>query len=324
VISMSHVNIGAFSTAGRSQLNITGSPSLRTYCNSSFNPLHVLPMKPTAQAQMANTTSPQNETKPLALADRMKQYEASFEFYLPTDSPIILRLDGHGFSKFTSHFCKPFDQRIHDAMIATCADLLHFFPQATVAYTQSDEITLVFPSGVQTLNERVQKLSSLAASYCSVNFNRHLTSCLENQPEPPVKQSAHAALGHAYFDARFFSVPTLAEALNNLIWRCRNDAVRNAVNGFARTLYTTQEMHGKRAGELLAMMKEEKGVVFKDAVPRWAVEGCLVKREQFEHEGMNGKTGEVERTVRTRVRVEERGVKEFGEEGLRVVGERYW
>jgi tRNA(His) guanylyltransferase len=264
------------------------------------------------------------DNKPLALAERMKGYEASFEFTLPLDSPIILRLDGHGFSKFTAHFCRPFDQRIHDAMIATCADLLHFFPQATVAYTQSDEITLVFPSGVHTFNERVQKLSSLAASYCSVNFNRHLTACLESQPEPAVKPSAYSALGTAYFDARFFAVPSLAEALNNILWRCRNDAVRNSVNGFARTMYSTKEMHGKRTGDLLAMMKEEKGVVFEDAVPRWAVEGCLMKREQFEHEGVNGKTGEVEKTVRSRVRVEERGIREFGEEGLRIVGEKYW
>jgi tRNA(His) guanylyltransferase len=323
-MSMSHIGIASSSTTSRLQPNIAKSPFSNTFRDSPVRTSQIPSAETPIQAEMVDTTSIQNESKPLALAERMKRYEASYELYLPTDSPIILRLDGHGFSKFTSHFCKPFDQRIHDAMIASCADLLHFFPQATVAYTQSDEITLVFPSGVQTLNERVQKLSSLAASYCSVNFNRHLTSSLEKQPAPPVKPSAHAALGRAYFDARFFAVPSLAEALNNIIWRCRNDAVRNAVSGFARTMYTTKEMHGKRASELLAMMKEEKGVVFEDAVPRWAIEGCLVKREQFEHEGVNGKTGEVERTIRSRVRVEERGVREFGEEGLRIVGEKFW
>jgi tRNA(His) guanylyltransferase len=282
-----------------------------------------LKVQPT-QAPPENIMASSGDSKPLALAERMKEYEAVYELTLPLDSPIILRLDGHGFSEFTAHFCRPFDQRIHDAMIATCADLLHFFPQATVAYTQSDEITLVFPSGVRTFNERVQKLSSLAASYCSVNFNRHLARCLQDQPEPAVKPSAYSALGTAYFDARFFAVPSLAEALNNLLWRCRNDAVRNAVNGFARTMYSTKEMHGKRTADLLAMMKEEKGVVFEDAVPKWAVEGCLLKREQFEHEGINGKTGEMEKTMRSRVRVEERGIREFGEEGLKIVGERYW
>ncbi|CAO2655974.1 Nn.00g047770.m01.CDS01 [Neocucurbitaria sp. VM-36] len=262
--------------------------------------------------------------KPLLLADRMKSYEAAFDFTLPPNSPIVLRLDGHGFSRFTAHFCRPFDQRIHDAMISTCTDLLSFFPQATVAYTQSDEITLVFPNGVQSFNERVQKLSSLAASYCSVRFNKHLTEYLERQPEPKVKASAYEKLGTAHFDARFFPVPSVEEALNCLLWRCRNDAVRNSVNAFARTMYSTQEMHGKRTAELLEMMKKEKGVVFEDAVPKWAVEGCLVKKEQFEHEGVNLKTGEMEKTCRTRTRVEERGVRVFSEENLRLVTERYW
>jgi tRNA(His) guanylyltransferase len=265
-----------------------------------------------------------SDGKPLALADRMKKYEAPYDIALPLNTPIIVRLDGHGFSRFTSHFCRPFDQRIHDAMIATCANLLHFFPQATVAYTQSDEITLVFPTGVHSFNDRVQKLSSLAASYCSVHFNKHLSACLQQQPEPAVKDSAFEALGTAHFDARFFAVPSLEEALNCLLWRCRNDAVRNAVSAFARTMYSTTEMHGKRAIDLIEMMKREKGVIFADAVPKWAIEGCLMKREQFEHEGLNLKTSQKEMTMRTRVRVEERGIREFSEEGLRIVGDKFW
>ncbi|KAI4917942.1 uncharacterized protein J4E92_008880 [Alternaria infectoria] len=262
--------------------------------------------------------------KPLSLAARMKSYEAQFDQILPLDKPIILRLDGHGFSRFTSHFARPFDERIHTAMISTCADLLHFFPRATVAYTQSDEITLVFPEGVQSFNERVQKLCSLSASYCSVRFNKHLTDALKAMPEPEVKGDVEEVLGTAHFDARFFPVPDVAEALNNLIWRCRNDAVRNSVSAFARTMYSTKEMNGKKTKELVRMMLEEKGVRFEEAVPKWAIEGCLVKRERYEHEGVNLKTDEIEKTFRTRTRVEERGIREFGDEGLKLVTSRYW
>ncbi|KAF1945347.1 Thg1-domain-containing protein [Clathrospora elynae] len=270
----------------------------------------------------SDTTPPQT-AKPLSLADRMKQYESNFDFTLPLDTPIILRLDGHGFSRFTAHFDRPFDQRIHDAMISTCADLLHFFTKATIAYTQSDEITLVFPAGVQSFNERVQKLASLGASYCSVRFNKHLAGCLERMPEPPLKGMGEVeVLGTAYFDARFFAVPSIEEALNNLLWRCRTDAVRNAVSAFARTMYSTKEMHGRRTQELMDMMKE-KGVRFEEAVPKWAIEGCLMKREQYEHEGVNLKTGHEEKTLRTRMRVEERGVRVFSEEGLRLVTEKF-
>lgn len=254
----------------------------------------------------------------------MKQYEASSDFSLPPNSPIVLRLDGHTFSRFTSHFCRPFDQRIHDAMIATSTDLLKFFPAATVAYTQSDEITLVFPNGVQSFNERVQKLSSLAASYCSVRFNAHLTAFLAKNPEPKVKDSAFEKLGHAHFDARFFAVPTVQEAFNCILWRCRNDAVRNSINAFARTLYSPHQMHRKTANELKDMIKTEKGIVFEDAVPKWAIEGSLLKREQVEHQGVNQKTGQVEKTVRTRTRVEDRGVRDYTAENVRLVTDKYW
>lgn len=262
--------------------------------------------------------------KPLSLAARMKSYEAHFDQTLPLGRPIILRLDGHGFSRFTSDFARPFDERIHTAMITTCADLLHFFPRATVAYTQSDEITLVFPEGVQTFNERVQKLCSLSASYCSVRFNKHLTNALKTIPEPKVKGDVEEVLGTAHFDARFFPVPEIAEALNNLIWRCRNDAVRNSVSAFARTMYSTKEMDGKKTQDLVGMMLEEKGVRFEEAVPKWAIEGCLLKREQHEHEGVNLKTGQLEKTFRTRTRVEERGIRDFGDEGLKLVMDKYW
>jgi hypothetical protein len=72
------------------------------------------------------------------------------------------------------------------------------------------------------------------------------------------------------------------------------------------------------------MMRIEKDVEFEKAVPRWAVEGCLLKREQVEHEGVNLKTGAVEKTLRTRTRVEERGVRTFSAENLMLVTDKFW
>ncbi|OTA86388.1 glycoside hydrolase family 55 protein [Hypoxylon sp. CO27-5] len=264
----------------------------------------------------------------MALADRMKQYEAAFDFTLPTSSAVILRLDGHNFSRFTAqpHFRRPFDQRIHDAMIATCSDLLlNFFPRASVAYTQSDEITLVFPEGgIQLFNERVQKLASLAASYCSVRFNAHLAAALASDSREGLASGSDVLLGTAHFDARFFTVPSVEEALNCLLWRCRGDAVRNGAGAFARTLFSQSQIHGKTTAELVEMMRREKNVVYEEAVPRWAIEGCLVKRELYQHDGANPKTGQVETTSRTRTRAEERGIREFSAENLKLVTDRYW
>ena len=146
-------------------------------------------------------------------------------------------------------------------------------------------------------------------------------------PEQAVKGNVEKVLGTAHFDARFFPVPSVGEALNNLIWRCRNDAVRNAVSGFARTMYSTKEMNGKKTRELIDMMLEEKGVRFEKAVPKWAMPVLtlfLTSVVAGEHEGVNPKTGENEKTFRTRTRVEERGVRVFGDEGLKLVTDKYW
>ncbi|OCL13950.1 hypothetical protein AOQ84DRAFT_74164 [Glonium stellatum] len=257
------------------------------------------------------------------LADRMKSYEAVYDTCLPEYLPIILRLDGHNFSRFTANFARPFDQRIHDAMTSTCSDLLDFLPSATIAYTQSDEITLIFASGMGSFNDRIQKIISLAASYTSVRFNAHLANAVTVLPEPAIR-NAHNVLGTAYFDGRLFSVPTVEEALNCLLWRCKVDAVRNSINAYARTLFTTEELHRKGMDEVLDMMKSDKGVIFRDAVPSWALEGTIVKKELFEHSGLNQKTGEVEKTMRTRTRAVDIGITEFSEKNLRLVTNKYW
>ena len=271
---------------------------------------------------MSASLNVDSQSQSQSLADRMKSYEAVYDASLPESTPTILRLDGHTFSKFTAHFNKPFDPRIHDAMVATCKDLLHSYPSATVAYTQSDEITLVFPEGVNSFNNRVQKIASLAASLTSVRFNFHLAEAIENSALDSTRQKQ--VLGIAHFDARLFTVPSVEEALNCLLWRCRGDAVRNAVNSFARSLFTTKELQGKKTVEVLEMMEKQKGVVYEESVPAWAVAGTLVKRELVMVEGLNEKTGERVSTSRTRVAAVDKGVREFSEENLRLVTEKYW
>ncbi|KAF2116110.1 tRNAHis guanylyltransferase-domain-containing protein [Lophiotrema nucula] len=269
------------------------------------------------------TTTSLSATKIPTLADRMKQYETLTDIKLPPDKPVILRLDGHGFSRFTKSFNKPFDERIHDAMIETSKDLLKYLDTATVAYTQSDEITLVFPNGVRSFNDRVQKLASLAAAYCSVRFGWHLRLAMNRDGEI-VREDVEEKIGAAHFDARFFAVPSVEEALNCLLWRCKMDAVRNAVSAFALSLFSDKECYKKSIKEMKGMIEDKTERKFEECVPKWAVEGCLVKREQYEHDGMNLKTGMKEVALRTRTRVEERGVMEFSEENLRLVAERFW
>lgn len=55
------------------------------------------------------------------LSSRMKEYEAAVDYKIIHKLPIILRLDGVKFSKFTKKLKveKPFDKNLSDAMAET-------------------------------------------------------------------------------------------------------------------------------------------------------------------------------------------------------------
>ena len=161
-----------------------------------------------------------------ALGNRLKQYEAKAEAKLPDTEYIIVRLDGHGFSKYTKGLEKPFDLSFNNAMEHTTLMLVKEF-NALCGYTQSDEITIILPQrpptrGVsnQIYSGRVQKLTSLTAGYCSAIFNKVFKH--PSSTKTP------------YFDSRVYSVPTIEEAYNSIVWRCR-DAKKNSKNVFAQT-----------------------------------------------------------------------------------------
>ncbi|KAI1480841.1 glycoside hydrolase family 55 protein [Daldinia eschscholtzii] len=211
-------------------------------------------------------------------------------------------------------------------MIGTCSDLLNFFSDSTIAYTQSDEITLVLPKGDSKLfGQSVQKLAALAAGYCSSRFNAHLSALLAPDLRGRLEGGVEL-LGTVYFDARIFTVPSIEEALNYLLWRRSDYAVPNSINAFAGTLFDPSQVHNRTCEELVEMMRREKNVIYEEAVPRWAVEGCLVKRESCRPELQHARAGQNREmsAMTRRARVEERGIRECTTENLQLVAEGYW
>lgn len=140
-------------------------------------------------------------------------------------------------------------------MVATASDLLMHFSEATLAYTQSDEITLTFPDGLKDFRGRVQKIVSIAAGFASTRFNYHLSNL----------QSPTWKMGVAHFDARVFNVPTIAELVNCLIWRCRYDCRRNSKAGFARQYLSATRAHGLSSDEQVALVRKENGIDYHTA-----------------------------------------------------------
>lgn len=110
------------------------------------------------------------------LEHMMKSIEKVYAMDLDVSKPYIARLDGNNFSRFSSHWKKPYDVRLQNAIVLTATDLLKRF-QAQFAYVQTDEISLIFlaPSERSSM-KRVVRIVSLFAGYASARFNFHLSS----------------------------------------------------------------------------------------------------------------------------------------------------
>jgi tRNA(His) guanylyltransferase len=159
-------------------------------------------------------------------SDRMKVFERASETVLESKKPVCVRLDGNGFSKFTKkYFQKPFDPIFEAAMSHTTKEVADFCNGVVLAYTQSDEITLVMQNDKRAvtdpfLGNRSQKLASLLAAKASLSFNDYL-----RQVEFDLDGSYNAM-----FDCRAFTVRTWEDVQEMLEWR-QKDCLRNAISG---------------------------------------------------------------------------------------------
>lgn len=202
--------------------------------------------------------------------DRMKRYEATeAQRALPPDRPVLVRIDGRRFSKFTRGFRKPFDPDLSGAMRETCR-LLVEETGARVGYVQSDEISLILErrheEDALPFSGRSQKIASTCASLATALFIRAL---YRSHPE-------RALEGLPSFDARVWSVPDRSEAANAVLWRVQ-DARKNGVSAACRTVASPSEMRGLSGPEMIALMRD-RGVDFETDIAEADRLGLLYQR----------------------------------------------
>jgi len=205
------------------------------------------------------------------LGNRLKFYEAMTEIQLMPLLPIVARIDGRTFHTFTKGMKRPYDEQMTNAMVSTAKRLAES-TDARIAYTQSDEITLIWYSDntkSQTFfNGRHSKLVSNLASMATLYFYQEV---LKNMPEYASRNTT--------FDCRVFSVPTVQEACNVLVWR-ELDATKNAVSQASRAFYSDRECLGKNSSDKQEMLFQ-KGVNFND-YPDSFKRGTYIIRKQTE------------------------------------------
>ena len=118
------------------------------------------------------------------LGDRMKCYENVSRVYLTKRIPVIIRLDGKAFHTFTKSFRKPFDKILMETMWETSKYLCANIQGCKIAYTQSDEISLLLTdyekiTTCSWFDSNIQKMVSVSASMATLAFNKYFKEIYE-------------------------------------------------------------------------------------------------------------------------------------------------
>lgn len=232
------------------------------------------------------------------LANRMKEYEQRNRYYLQRRMPVIIRLDMRAGHTFTRGFERPFDDVFMKTMQETAKYLCENVMNCKLAYTQSDEITLLLVDYDKLNTEpffdyRVDKLCSITASMATMAFNKlfsknvedYLFNILNCVPSIPTYEKEYievlrkAEEKGAMFDARCFNIPK-EEVTNNFYWR-QLDASRNSIQMVGQANFSHKELQNKSCNDIQDMLMTQKGINWND-LPTYQKRGSCIVKEYHE------------------------------------------
>ena len=202
------------------------------------------------------------------LEDKCLYYRSLSDARLLPNSYVIVMLDGKNFSsKIKKKFNLPFDKKFVDYMNKTAIYLVKNIQGAKLAYTQSDEISIVLcdfkDDGKHCgtfFQYRIEKICSIIASMASSYFNRivledilSLSSTLENAKLSISLQPLYE------FDCKCWNVPTFNDVFAWFLYR-QIDCIRNSKQQVAQTYLSHKQLLNKSADEQIELLKKEKGI----------------------------------------------------------------
>lgn len=204
----------------------------------------------------------------------------------------VIRVDGRSFSRFTmTGFEKPFDERLHGFMVRTATALLEDL-HGVYVYTESDEISALFPPQWNMFDREVEKLVSTSAGVASATFT-------------------HLAGVPVTFDSRIWVGVSQEMVIDYFRWR-QADAARCALNGW---VYWTLRDDGASMSDATAAMHRmtpaqknetlfQHGINFND-LPLWQRRGTGAYFEVIERAGYDPRHQVETKYQRRRLKVDE-------------------
>jgi len=223
---------------------------------------------------------------------RMRELEYFHNQRLLPGLWVVVRVDGRGFSGFTeARFEKPFDIKFHHLMLQTTQALLDQM-HGIYAYTESDEISVLFPQNWDFFDRSLEKIVSISASIATATFT----------------QAAGEAVN---FDSRVWLGADNATVADYFSWR-QADATRCALNSCA---YWTLRQQGKTARKATSEL-ERQSVAFKNELlfqnginfndlPAWQRRGTGLYWEEYAKVGYNPIENKEVTVMRRRIKIDE-------------------
>ena len=206
--------------------------------------------------------------------------EKKYEKNLDKTKITVFRLDGHKFSKFTSNFTKPFDNKFTVAMKNTALAAFEYF-DFKVAFVGSDEITLcIFPKIGKNgeicdieMSGRIQKMTTLLAGFVSVTFYKEFNKFYPMEDYTP------------HFDCRVYQVDSIDDLLVNMSERVTY-TLRNSRMMFAQHHLTAKRVNKEELAseEAVELVYSEKNINFYETVDSDVRVGTIITWEPVEYE----------------------------------------
>lgn len=223
--------------------------------------------------------------------NRMRELEYFHNLRVLPGAWVVVRVDGRSFSRFTeTRFEKPFDLQFHQMMVKTAQALLEEM-QGVYAYTESDEISVLFPPDWHFFGRSLEKIVSISASIASATMT-------------------HGIGTFVCFDSRVWLGVNAVQVTDYFSWR-QADATRCALNGWC---YWTMRKLGLSASQATAKLDHQSvafkneflfqnGINFND-LPAWQRRGTGLYWEDYTKEGYNPINKQTVTTQRRRIKVD--------------------
>ena len=226
------------------------------------------------------------------LDKKMRIYETAADLCVLPGMFMVARIDGRSFTGLTKEVCQfeaPFDVRFRDLMVATTKSLMTCGFKVVYAYTESDEISLLFDPDERVFGRKLRKYNSTLAGEASAQFSVRLGQA-------------------ASFDCRVSQLPSVELVLDYFRWR-NEDAARNALNSWCywtlrKQGLSEQEATKRLLGKSVSQKNEllfQLGINFND-IPSWQKRGVGLYWEKYDKTAINPVTNKEVVARRRRIR----------------------